>query len=313
MRLFIIIGLQIGVQLTGNTSMACYAPQIFSLVGAGQNSLLITGSFGVVKVISCLFFLLFMIERIGRRDSLFAGAFLMGSYMLMVAILTVKFPPDPTKGLTSSSIASLTMIYLEAMSYNISWGPVPWTYMGEIFPNRIREAGIAIGTSTQWLFNCVLSLATPYAVKNLGWKTFLMFGIFNYALVVFVFFFIKETKGKSLEEMEAHSLTAAQAYFLVSKLNPVLIGFAAVSFRSNRTSPTKTITRHQGIRIMSREQDSVLYHPSTFHSAANADAKDKTAITQLQRDDYDVTRFLQLKRPLLELTSQLSAQKRVRR
>lgn len=98
--------------------------------------------------------------------------------------------------------------------------------MGEIFPNRIREAGIAIGTSTQWLFNCVFSLATPYAVKNLGWKTFLMFGIFNYALVVFVFFFIKETKGKSLEEMEAHSLTAAQAYFLVSKLNPVLIGFA---------------------------------------------------------------------------------------
>jgi hypothetical protein len=76
-------------------------------------------------------------------------------------------------------------------------------YMGEIFPNRIREAGLAIGTSTQWLFNCVFSLATPYAVRNLGWKTFLMFGIFNYALVVFVFFFIKETKGKSLEEMEA--------------------------------------------------------------------------------------------------------------
>ncbi|VUC27428.1 unnamed protein product [Clonostachys rosea] len=203
MRVFIIVALQIGVQLTGNTSMAYYAPQIFSLVGAGQDNLLITGFFGVVKVISCLFFLLFLIERIGRRGSLFAGALLMGSYMIIVAILTVKFPPDATQGLTPPSIASLTMIYLEAMSYNISWGPVPWAYMGEIFPNRIREAGIAIGTSTQWLFNCVFSLATPYAVKNLGWKTFLMFGIFNYALVVFVFFFIKETKGKSLEEMEA--------------------------------------------------------------------------------------------------------------
>lgn len=75
--------------------------------------------------------------------------------------------------------------------------------MGEIFPNRIREAGIAIGTATQWLFNCVFSLTTPYAVKNLGWKTFLMFSIFSWALVVFVYFFIKETKGKSLEEMEA--------------------------------------------------------------------------------------------------------------
>uniref|UniRef100_A0A8H7K6L7 Major facilitator superfamily (MFS) profile domain-containing protein n=1 Tax=Bionectria ochroleuca TaxID=29856 RepID=A0A8H7K6L7_BIOOC len=184
LRVFLIVALQIGVQLTGNTSMAYYAPQIFSLVGAGQDNLLITGFFG-------------------RRGSLLAGALLMGSYMLIVAILTVKFPPDATQGLTAPSIASLTMIYLEAMSYNISWGPVPWAYMGEIFPNRIREAGIAIGTSTQWLFNCVFSLATPYAVRNLGWKTFLMFGIFNYALVVFVFFFIKETKGKSLEEMEA--------------------------------------------------------------------------------------------------------------
>ena len=50
----------------------------------------------------------------------------MGSYMLIVAILTAKFPPDPDQGLTPTSIASLTMIYLEAMSYNISWGPVSW-------------------------------------------------------------------------------------------------------------------------------------------------------------------------------------------
>lgn len=102
------------------------APQIFTLVGAGQNSLLITGFFGFVKVISCLFFLLFLVERIGRRGSLFAGAVLMGTYMMIVAILTAKFPPNPEKGLTAPAIASLTMIYLEAMSYNISWGPVPW-------------------------------------------------------------------------------------------------------------------------------------------------------------------------------------------
>ncbi|SPQ21498.1 c85be177-f7e5-4f44-876e-fa3418e71205 [Thermothielavioides terrestris] len=196
-RVFLIIALQIGVQLTGNTSMAYYAPQIFSLVGAGQNNLLITGFFGVVKVVACLFFLLFLIERIGRRGSLLAGALLMGSYMLIVAVLTAKFPPNPSAGLTPPAIASLTMIYLEAMSYNISWGPVPW-----IFPTRIREAGVAISTATQWLFNCVFSLATPPAVQNLGWRVFVMFAVFNFALVIFVWFFIKETKSKSLEEME---------------------------------------------------------------------------------------------------------------
>jgi xanthine/uracil permease len=74
--------------------------------------------------------------------------------------------------------------------------------MSEIFPTRIREIGIAIGTATQWLFNCVFSLATPHAVNNMGWRTFLMFAIFNWAIVFYVFFFIKETTGKSLEEME---------------------------------------------------------------------------------------------------------------
>ncbi|TEA18765.1 Quinate permease [Colletotrichum sidae] len=201
-RILLIIALQIGVQLTGNTSLAYYAPQVFAAVGAGQNSLLITGFFGVVKVVSCLFYLLFLVERLGRRGSLLAGAFLMGVYMLIVACLTATHPPQADQGLTSTAIASMTMIYLEAMSYNISWGPAPWVYMGEIFPSRIREAGIAIGTSTQWLFNFVFCQATPHAVENLGWRTFLMFCIFNWALVVFVWFFIKETKGKSLEEME---------------------------------------------------------------------------------------------------------------
>ncbi|CCF32102.1 hypothetical protein CH063_04551 [Colletotrichum higginsianum] len=202
-RIFLIIALQIGVQLTGNTSLAYYAPQVFAAVGAGQNNLLITGFFGLVKVISCLFYLLFLVERIGRRGSLLGGAFLMGTYMLIIACLTATHPPKSIdQGLTSTAIASMTMIYLEAMSYNISWGPAPWVYMGEIFPTRIREAGIAIGTSTQWLFNFVFSQVTPHAVQNLGWRTFLMFCIFNWALVVFVWFFIKETKGKSLEEMD---------------------------------------------------------------------------------------------------------------
>lgn len=74
----------------------------------------------------------------------------------------------------------------------MSFGPVSWLYQSEIFPNRIRELALAIGTSTQWLFNFVFSQATPHAVDNLGWKTFLMFCIFNYALVVYVWFFIKE-------------------------------------------------------------------------------------------------------------------------
>ncbi|KAI1452038.1 putative MFS sugar transporter [Annulohypoxylon moriforme] len=179
------------------------APQIFKAVGAGDQSLLISGFFGVVKVVSCLFFLLFLVERIGRRGSLIGGAFLMGAYMLIIACLTATHPPVASQSLTSTGAAAVAMVYLEAMSYNISWGPVPWLYMSEIFPSRIREAGVAVGTATQWLFNFVFSQITPHAINNIGWRTFLMFCIFNWALVVYAWLVIKETKGKSLEEMEA--------------------------------------------------------------------------------------------------------------
>ncbi|OTA78913.1 hypothetical protein M434DRAFT_38419 [Hypoxylon sp. CO27-5] len=202
-RFVTVVTLQIGVQLTGNTSLAYYAPQIFKAVGAGDQSLLISGFFGVVKVVSCLFFLLFLVERIGRRGSLLAGGFLMGAYMLIIACLTATHPPVASRSLTSTGAAAVAMVYLEAMSYNISWGPVPWLYMSEIFPSRIREAGVAVGTATQWLFNFVFSQITPHAVNNIGWRTFLMFCIFNWILVLYTWFVIKETKGKSLEEMEA--------------------------------------------------------------------------------------------------------------
>ena len=76
-----------------------------------------------------------------------------------------------------------------------------------MFPNRIRESGVAIGMATQWLFNFAFSYITPHAVKNLGWKTFLMFAIFNFALVVYVWFVILETKGRSLEEMESRKFS----------------------------------------------------------------------------------------------------------
>ncbi|KAL4940192.1 hypothetical protein BDV06DRAFT_197187 [Aspergillus oleicola] len=203
-RLFIAITIQICAQCTGNTSLAYYAPQIFGAVGTSENdTLLITGFFGVVKVVACGIFVLFLVERIGRKWSLAIGAFFMGALMLIVAILAKVFTPDPdATGISSPTAASIAMIYLEAATYNMSWGPVPWLYMSEIFPTRIREIGIAVGTATQWLFNFVFSQATPHAVDNMGWRTFLMFCIFNWAIVVYVFFFIKETTGKSLEEME---------------------------------------------------------------------------------------------------------------
>ncbi|KAK3196043.1 hypothetical protein K4F52_000911 [Lecanicillium sp. MT-2017a] len=190
-RVFVAITMQLSQQLTGNTSLAYYAPQIFAAVGAGTSSLLVTGLFGVVKVVAVSSFILFVVGRIGRKTAFMGGAALMGSFMLAIAIIVATHPP--TGELTPAAIAAIIMIYCEAASFNMSWGPVAWLYLSEIFPTRIREYGIAIGAASQWLFNFMMSQITPHAINNIGWKTFLMFCIFNYAIV---------TANKSLEEME---------------------------------------------------------------------------------------------------------------
>lgn len=87
------------------------------------------------------------------------------------------------------------------IAYNFSWGPLPWPYVTEIFPTRTREPGIAVGVASQWLFNFVFTLTTPYMIKNIKWGTFLLWGLFDFVIAFFSWFVLAETKGKSLEEI----------------------------------------------------------------------------------------------------------------
>jgi len=96
----------------------------------------------------------------------------------------------------------VAMIYLYVIGYSASWGPIPWVYVSEIFPTRLRAYGVGMAAATQWLFNFCITYMTPSAINNIGYKTFIMFGCFCFGNAVFVFFFIKETKGRTLEDMD---------------------------------------------------------------------------------------------------------------
>lgn len=125
-------------------------------------------------------------------------------HLIVAAIVATHPPPTSTDPqVTSSGIAAIAFIYLFVMIYNMSWGALPWPYVAEIFPMRIRDPGIAIGVSSQWLFSFVYTIATPSMIASMRYGTFLLWGLFNVAICAFAYFFMKETRGFSLEQINA--------------------------------------------------------------------------------------------------------------
>ena len=134
LRLAIAISVQLCQQLTGNTSLAYFAPQIFSAIGAGNKSLFITGFFGIVKMFGCSVFLFFLVDVVGRKKPFMGGAFAMGCLFLIISIIVLKFPPKQNAtGISSAGAAGIAMVYLEAIAFNMSWGPLYVFVSGECF------------------------------------------------------------------------------------------------------------------------------------------------------------------------------------
>ncbi|CAN6622831.1 hexose transporter Hxt15p [Trichomonascus vanleenenianus] len=205
-RFMLAIALMICQQLTGTNAFTYYAPIFFKAVGLSKESagLFATGVYGIVKAVCSILWMLFFIERVGRRWSLLLGGAIMGCALLTCSIIfsQTDVVQNSTVGPTGKTYGMIVMIYIFCVAYSASWGPVPWTYASEIFPTRLREYGITSAAATQWAFNFMISKVVPIGVQTLGWRLFLMFAIFNFVILAFTWFFIKETKGISMEEME---------------------------------------------------------------------------------------------------------------
>jgi sugar porter (SP) family MFS transporter len=203
-RLLLGFGLFMAQQSTGATAMAYFGPQFFAMVvGPGDKNLLLTGIFGAIKVAACALFVVFIAERFGRRPLLIWGAAFMSVCMIATAAVVKERPPPGDGVVTGAGIGTVALIYLDIIIFNFSWGPLPWPCTSEIFPTRIREPGVAFGVGSQWLWNFVWSFSTPYVMAGIDWATFLLFGLLDLVIVVFVYFCIKETAGKTLEEINA--------------------------------------------------------------------------------------------------------------
>ncbi|KAG6288085.1 hypothetical protein E4U09_005753 [Claviceps aff. purpurea] len=206
-RAIITVVLMICQQLTGVNAINYYAPQIFTNLGmtGTDTSLFATGVYGVVKTVACIVFLLFVADSLGRRRSL-----LWTSPMLMIVLFIIGIygrvqPPVEHQPVTAFGYVAITCIYLWAAFFQFGWGPACWILVSEIPTARLRAVNVSIGAATQWLFNFIMARTVLTMQNTMGYKgygMFFMFGSFDVLMGIFVYVFVPETKGLSLERMD---------------------------------------------------------------------------------------------------------------
>ncbi|KAF1958909.1 general substrate transporter [Byssothecium circinans] len=206
-RTILSITLMICQQMTGTNAINYYAPLIFKALGiVGINTpLFATGIYGVVKMVACAAFLLFAADSLGRRRSLLWTSIAQGLAMFYIGLYVRIAPPKQGAAIPPAGYFSLVCVFLFAGFFQWGWGPVCWIYVSEIPTARLRSLNVAIAAATQWLFNFVVARATPVmmvTVGKQGYGAFLIYGSFCFTMFFFVWFFIPETKGLSLEKMD---------------------------------------------------------------------------------------------------------------
>jgi sugar porter (SP) family MFS transporter len=230
-RAIISVLLMVCQQMTGVNAINYYAPQIFNNLGmtGTQSSLFATGIYGVVKTAGIVLFLLFVADSIGRRRSLIYTSAMMGIVMYIVGIYGRVQPPIKDEPVTPFGYVAITCIYLWAAIFQFGWGPCCWILVSEIPTARLRALNVALAAATQWLFNFIIArtvLTMQQTMGTAGYAMFFMFGSFNFIMGVFVFFFVPETKGISLEKMDSlfgvtETLKQAEADSEANRAEPV--------------------------------------------------------------------------------------------
>ncbi|KAF7715515.1 MFS-type Sugar/inositol transporter [Penicillium ucsense] len=202
-RAIISVLLMICQQMTGTNAINYYSPQI--CVEGKATNLFATGVYGIVKMVSCGVFLVFVADSLGRRRSLLWTSIAQGLAMMYIGLYVRIAPPVEGSPVIPAGYFALVCIFLFAAFFQFGWGPVCWIYISEIPSARLRSLNVAIGAATQWLFNFVVARAVPVMLTTVGangYGTYIIFSCFCFSMFVFVWFFIPETKGLSLEKMD---------------------------------------------------------------------------------------------------------------
>lgn len=191
----IIIGILLSVfqQFVGINVALYYAPRIFESMGAAKDaSLLQTVIMGMVNVIFTVVAIL-TVDKWGRKPLLIVGS--AGMALGMFAIAGLAF-------MKIIGIGTLIFIIVYTASFMMSWGPITWVLISEIFPNKVRGKAVAVAVAAQWAANYFISSTYPVMMEFSGGFTYGFYGLMSVLSLLFVWKMVPETKGKTLEEME---------------------------------------------------------------------------------------------------------------
>lgn len=199
------IGLAVFQQLVGINVVFYYGAVLWQAVGYSEaDALKINILSGLLSILACLVSIL-LIDRLGRRPLLLVGSF---GLAVTLGLLTWCFAQAQTHDGVLSLPAGAGTIALYAANlyvvfFNMSWGPVMWVMLGEMFPNQMRGSALAIAGAAQWLANFLVSSSFPWLAKNLGLPvTYGAYTAFAVLAFLFVRSSVRETKGMELEAMQ---------------------------------------------------------------------------------------------------------------
>jgi len=211
--------LQMMQQWTGVNFIFYYSTIFLQSTGAIGNPFIISLIFTLVNVCSTPISF-YTMERVGRRPLLIWGALGMLICQFLVAIIgvTVGFNKTHSIGNTAAGApilrannesavnAQIAFIAIFIFFFASTWGPGAWVLIGEIFPLPIRSRGVALSTASNWLWNTIIAVITPYMVGedegNLRSSVFFVWGGLCTCAFVYSYFLIPETKGLSLEQVD---------------------------------------------------------------------------------------------------------------
>lgn len=149
-----------------------------------------------------------VVERVGRRKGLIWGAALGCIPMWYIGGYVMR--ADPAAAAARGEVSrdgwgylAMVCVYVNAFIICATWQGITWTYASEIFPLDIRMLCVALTTADTWLGSFIIARSTPYMISDLGYGAYFFFSTILVCMGIWSFFFVPETKGVTLEEMDA--------------------------------------------------------------------------------------------------------------